>query len=100
MIIEEFNIKHGVQINFEKTSDIPKKQLICYKNLPNGKLIIGKLYDVEHIYNGKTDFSTYIYYTIDGSYFSSEKYDPYFVGNYFTTKAQLRDMRIDEILND
>ena len=28
---------------------------------------------------------------MNGSYFSSEKYDPYFVGNCFTTKAQLRD---------
>ena len=75
-------------------------ELMCIKQLPNGKLEIGKVYRAEFASIGHTDFSTYFHYKIGGYLFSNVKYDPYFIYNYFGTKAQFRDMRIDEILND
>ena len=80
--------------------DVGLPELMCIKQLPNGKLEIGKIYKPSFASIGNTDFSSYLHWKIGGYLFSNVKYDPYFYQNYFATKAQFRDMRIDEILND
>ena len=77
----------------------PNTKLICYKQLPNGDLEIDKEYTISSIYIGKTDFSKYYIYTINGTHFSSVKYDPYYIKNYFLTMAEFRDKRMSEVLN-
>ena len=74
-----------------------RQTLICYKKLPNGKLEIGKEY-ITTTYKGDTDFSDYYIFKIEGSYFSSVVHDPYYIGNYFYTKAEWRQKQIDSII--
>ena len=77
----------------------PNTKLICHKQLPNGDLEIDKEYTISSIYKCQTEFGEYYIYTIDRSHFSSAKYDPYYIKNYFLTIAEFRDKRMSEVLN-
>lgn len=81
--------------------DIKLLTFRCVKNLPNGELILNKIYRVSRVLEKYTEFGKYYLYQVEGcsAYFSSVKYDPYYFPNYFLTKAQRREKIISDILS-
>lgn len=74
-------------------------KVVCINETVDYAFRIGEVYSIIETQNSVPINGDFTYYKIKNVWFVSAKHDFFYIGKYFTLLSDIRDKRIDEILN-